>query len=323
MFCRVCGKCPQSGCNCRERQGFRKFKVDTTYHLNELNRMLGLEIELSDFAGLDRAVKNGQVSIAGHITRDSSVKPSELELVMDPLKGDLFLQKVTTLGNLIVQHGAEVNETCGLHVHVDGSDLGYFEMRSLIKLYSTIEGELFEFLLDPSRRSDHGKRYCAQFNENFGHLPNVLDSCNTVNGIKHALIEQIYGLNLKPPHPMFMGTDPKRTLMAIGHSWRRMVAQKTPPENLRHVRYCAFNLHSWFYRGTVEFRMFEGTTNIQDLMFWPLFCGWLVHLACKKPYRELCNVRSVSDLLDMMPPYIKVWYVNRVRQQNFKKEKAA
>jgi Putative amidoligase enzyme len=59
---------------------------------------------------------------------------------------------------------------------------------------------------------------------------------------------------------------------------RRLRSLKTSKYN--EARYAALNLHSWLYRGTVECRMHQGTTNARKVVLWGvLWAGLLDYVA--------------------------------------------
>ncbi len=68
-------------------------------------------------------------------------------------------------------------------------------------------------------------------------------------------------------------------------------------------RYVAMNLHSWFYRGTVEFRLHGGTTNPDKIGPWGVILAILLdHAKAGKdltgdtPYEKLVNLVSWSEI---------------------------
>lgn len=113
--------------------------------------------------------------------------------------------------------------------------------------------------------------------------------------IKSALMKKLYNLEwaVEAPKvpPMPLRGDPQ--FVAKQSAWRvaYCAAEKYQQtiykfENIKAnkrtngggsgCRYGAMNMHSHFYRGTVEFRLKEGTLEASEMIFWPLFCGWFV-----------------------------------------------
>src|SRR6185369_17750971 len=125
-------------------------------------------------------------------------------------------------------------------------DMKYYEIRRFVRVYAAIEDALFS-MVSPERIKGvmdndgklHqycqpcGKKYIAAIEE--GRLP--------YDKIKSDVITSVYA----------------------GPS----------TQNLRHKkrgdgipRYNALNLHSWFYRGTIEARMFDGTLDADSIIKW-------------------------------------------------------
>ena len=70
------------------------------------------------------------------------------------------------------------------------------------------------------------------------------------------------------------------------------------------------NLHSWFYRGTVEFRLAAGTTNATKIVNWAILCASLLDWAEKHTDEELAALPSDSleALLAVAPtPDVREW----------------
>jgi hypothetical protein len=88
-------------------------------------------------------------------------------------------------------------------------------------------------------------------------------------------------------------------------------------------RYCAMNVHSHFFRGTIEFRLKEGTLDPTEIIFWPLFCGWFVEAAIRLRDDEVMAITSLADWVKTMrdnciaQPSVLNW----VEEKMAKKEK--
>jgi len=58
--------------------------------------------------------------------------------------------------------------------------------------------------------------------------------------------------------------------------FKRTIAAKRDHKYENGARRSALNLHSWMMRGTLEFRLKEGTVDPVECINWPLWCGWFV-----------------------------------------------
>jgi hypothetical protein len=85
-------------------------------------------------------------------------------------------------------------------------------------------------------------------------------------------------------------------------------------------RYSSMNVHSHFFRGTIEFRLKEGTLDPTEIIFWPLFCGWFVEMATRLRDDEVMAINSLSDWVKLMrekciiQPSVIDWVEEKVTQ---------
>lgn len=179
------------------------------------------------------------------VVEDGSISDeSGFEINTSPAQGDVFITHIEELCDALDHHGATVDISCGYHVHVDARDFGYWDIRRLCKLYAKIEDGLFQCVSRSRRTSD----YCQSCGERY--------------------LEMTRGRNAKE---MFAKTvysaDAKCLRSRKGHKHDS-------------ARYAALNLHSWLYRGTIECRMHQGTTNAKKVWLWgTLWAGILDYVS--------------------------------------------
>ena len=122
--------------------------------------------------------------------------------------------------------GAKVNGSCGIHVHVDGANHNRQSLKNLICIMFSKEDILFKALQVNETRA---KKWCKKVREPMLREARALSSDETADLTELELI-------------WYEGND--------GHG-----------EHYNRTRYHALNLHSMFYRGTVEFRCFNSTLD--------------------------------------------------------------
>jgi hypothetical protein len=61
-------------------------------------------------------------------------------------------------------------------------------------------------------------------------------------------------------------------------------------EKYGQARYNALNLHSFFYRQTVEFRHHQGTTNAVKATSWGMLCASILDAAQRLSMREINDI---------------------------------
>lgn len=126
--------------------------------------------------------------------------------------------------------GAKVNDSCGLHVHVDASNHNRQSLKNLIGIMYSKEDLLFKALRVNEYRAS---LYCQKVREPMLKKARALSADETPN---LTLLEDIW-------YEGFEDEDSNR------HS------------HYNDTRYYALNLHSVFYRGTVEWRCFNSTLD--------------------------------------------------------------
>ena len=120
--------------------------------------------------------------------------------------------------------GAAVNESCGMHVHVDASKHTPQSLKNALSIMYSKEDILFKAL---NVNEERVRRYCRKVREPVLEKIRKLPSNTTMDRLKERWYE---------------GSDGSG-------------------EHYNWTRYYALNLHSVFYRGTLEWRCFESTLH--------------------------------------------------------------
>jgi len=262
--------------------------------VNTLSRPIGIEVELSSWGSLQKEWKPKNLTY--NVMHDGSVTSGN-ELVTCPLAGDKFLAAMIELGGALFRCNTDVDATCGLHVHVDGRDLSYWDIRRLLRMYLAVEDDIYTQLATRERSRN---RFCGKFNATRREImPNLL-AATTTSTIKKALYELLYGT---------------WDFRKISHIRCDKYGAGRDNAYARSARYLGLNLHSWLHRGTVEFRMHEGTVDVQDLVCWPLWCGWFVETATKLNDNQAAKVSSLMDFTKQyMPGFVATWAAAKARR---------
>ena len=121
------------------------------------------------------------------------------------------------------KHGAITNEKCGIHVHVDASPFDARTLRNITNIMASKEDLIYKALKVSVVRE---RRYCHKVEERF--------------------LEE---LNQKKP----------KTLDGVERIWYDGDSRRN--DHYDDSRYHCLNLHSVFQKGTVEFRLFNGTLH--------------------------------------------------------------
>jgi hypothetical protein len=190
---------------------------------------------------------------------DDSIKGAGgSELVSPILSGLKGLAQVYEVFLLLNEFpDIQVNETCGFHVHhgVDPESFGNAELFQLLRIVSIFEGYIYQ-LLPPERRQTDACR------------PSSLD------------LFDWYRRDAAGPPPWV-----KNLWYSPENLDDTEVSQL---RKLHPTRYHGLNLHSYWYRGTIEFRYFPSLLDQpEELMQWIIFSQFLVEWSAgRRPVLE-------------------------------------
>ena len=153
--------------------------------------------------------------------------------------------------------GAKVNDSCGIHVHVDASEHDVRTLRNLVNIMASKEDLLYKALDVEVDR----ERYCKKVDTKF--------------------LEE---LNKKRPKQMAELED----IWYDGYSYNRH-AHYNPS------RYRALNLHSVFTKGTVEFRLFNSTLHAGEVKSYIQLCLAINHQALAQKSASRAKTHSENE----------------------------
>ena len=248
-------------------------------------RHVSVEIEVAS-AGTDLNISNAVCKWRGSIVRDGSLPEGGFEINTSPANGQMFANQIEEICSALSRDQGEVTQACGLHVHVSAQDYRYFELRRLILLYAHIENALFA--MQPYSRRNSS--YCMPCGGAYRGLVSSGKDC------KKSIVQMVYH------------TDTQ--------SVKNMRGDKYHPS-----RYTALNLHSWFYRGTIECRMAAGTILSTKIIPWGILWGSILDYAYTRTEKEiLAKTWSTSgyDMLTEVAPTQEVKDYIKARTYQFK-----
>ena len=230
---------------------------------NPSRRYVSPEIEVAsvdtaDFTNLKRTL----TTWGGGTVRDGSLPSGGFEINVAPSRGDAFLAQVRDITNDLSAIGAVADSSCGLHVHVDARDLGYDDLARATRLWAAFEGTFFR--MQSPRRAVSGM--CASSHSYAATLP---DAPTGVNGAFTTETE-----SLRTRHGMACGTALRRAVYGTSRGTRTLMRDK-----YNRARYHAWNLHSFFYRKTIEVRLHGGTTQYGKITAWSMLLADFVDYA--------------------------------------------
>lgn len=154
------------------------------------------------------------------------------------------------------RNGAFANSTCGIHIHVGAQKFTPQTLRNIVNIIASKEDLLYKALRVGSNRQS----YCKKTNT--------------------WLLEQI---NKRKP----------KTMAQLADLWYHEAPGESRTIHYNDSRYHGLNLHATFTKGTIEFRLFNGTTHAGEIKAYIQFCLAVTHQAlsqkkasCRKPQTD-------------------------------------
>lgn len=281
--CGRCYKCCDCGTYCKVPfGGFAKPNFHTptkTQHtVNPTSRYIAAEIECAAIYGDGLPIYETVRKWGGATVGDGSLGMKGFEVNSAPAGGDLYVKQIEEICDAIKRQKGTIDEKCGLHVHVDGRDMNYYDIRRFVRVYAAIEEATFA-MVSPQRlagiKDDKGelhqycqpcgKKYVAAIEE--GRLP--------YEKIKSDVITSVY-------------SQPTTHIGGINMRYRKR-GQHIP-------RYNALNLHSWFFRQTIEARMFDGTLEPDLIINWGIMWAMIADYVVKTTDEQVAKDMTGKSL---------------------------
>lgn len=174
------------------------------------------------------------------VMRDGSIKATNDSERCELVTPILNYGDIETLQEIVRElraAGAKVNDSCGMHVHIGAAGLTAQTIRNLINNVASHEELLYKALTVHEKR----RSYCKPTDERF---------LQELNAKKPATLEELKAI-------WYDGRDCSHVRYHV-------------------TRYTICNLHALFTKGTIEFRIFNGTMHAGEVKAAIQFCCALV-----------------------------------------------
>jgi hypothetical protein len=260
-------------------------------------------------------------------------------------------------------NNCEVNNTCGYHVHVDATDFYWTDIQKLLMLWISMERSSSLWWLAGRSPTNFSKTWDGWLVENGINVTEFLKA--NLDEFKALAIQALYNKNIRRYHGYIKSVYDNASWKDHVRKWNNMLAREqglvSRPRVADYIsplrqhldlkanrgwnravpsRYLDLNIHSWLYRGTVEYRLGAGTVDQSDIRMWPLWCLWLTeavnqtsltHVQTLATYRDpiaqllkqggmLCPQFNLVDTtlpcvrLYKMPHYLIDWASNKIKK---------
>lgn len=199
---------------------------------------------------------------------ENDIKDFRVELVTPKLTYP-ELPKLQECMRRLKQIGAKVNDSCGIHVHVDAANHNRQSLKNLLSIMFSKEDILFKALnVNPDRVA----AYCKK--------------------VREPMLQKARQLSAEET------TD----LTQLESIWYEGNVESGKHYNW--TRYYALNLHSVFYRGTVEFRCFNSTLHAEQAAAYVNLCLAMSAQAINQRSAVMQKTHSDNELFTF-----RVWLV--------------
>lgn len=203
------------------------------------------------------------------IMRDSSIAPIRNDDTIEPLDEyrvefvtpPLNYSDIELLQNIIRklrENGAKAHSSCGIHIHVDGANHTAVSLRRLVNFMTARQDLIYEALQIGARESN----WCHKLNKT------LLDAMKKDKNLTKEKAEEIW---YSRANDGYCG--------GIDH------------QHYNSTRYHGVNLHSFFTKGTVEFRLFNSTLHAGKIKAYIQFClavsAWAITSQEKIVFRSM------------------------------------
>lgn len=203
------------------------------------------------------------------IMRDSSITPIRNDDTIEPLDEyrvefvtpPLNYSDIELLQNImrkLRENGAKAHSSCGIHIHVDGANHTAVSLRRLVNFMTARQDLIYEALQIGDRESN----WCHKLNKT------LLDAMKKDKNLTKEKAEEIW---YSRANDGYCG--------GIDH------------QHYNSTRYHGVNLHSFFTKGTVEFRLFNSTLHAGKIKAYIQFClavsAWAITSQEKIVFRSM------------------------------------
>ncbi|MCK9371096.1 amidoligase family protein [Candidatus Dojkabacteria bacterium] len=263
-ICRNCEELHQSNCYFRELTEIKFIDGKKENSILPFNRYVGVEIE-AERGEIKGLLKDLEKEVG--LTRDGSLEDRGVEVQTPPATFDALENIIKKTTKVLKNHGYKGTIHCGLHLHFDARDImnDHKKIIQVIKTFYAVEDIIYS-MLPPSRWGTH---YCQQLNKNYLYK-------NFKKQLKKNDIEK----------EIYKETNMRNIEQRKNHKYDA-------------VRYYGLNIHSIFFRHTIELRYHSGTIEDYKIINWINIASRIIDYAInhynEKEIEAMFNLATSHD----------------------------
>lgn len=182
--------------------------------------------------------------------------------VVTPILRYADLDDLQNIVRALRENGAIANDSCGIHVHVGADKQNAYTITCLANLFLKRQD-----LIDEACQNRDRSWWCARLNAK------LVAEMRKTPKTKEALKPVWYG--------------------ELNEGGERRPSEGWMSQHYNPTRYHGLNLHAWYTKGTIEFRLFNGTTHAGKIKAYVQFCLALATYAIRQEEmtNRDCNAR--------------------------------
>lgn len=160
---------------------------------------------------------------------------SGMEYVSPILQGDEGLQVIRDFCSDAVNSGLDTNKATGFHLHQNSKDISFRKLKNILLIYKYLEPVIYD-MVAPSRKTSN---WCK---------PIEFSVSQILNCKKEKDIQILY--------------------YSFNPDVKKQYIKNYCKQKFQQARYSGCNLHSHWFRGTIELRYHGGTLNSTKVINW-------------------------------------------------------
>ena len=227
-----------------------KTKMSNTFSNNPYTQLVGLEIEVIDNTVDNHVEEHEMADDEGDLTwdcvHDGSINAGSEFRLRTITNGDRLLNDITSFCKKMKNRGYTVDDSCGVHMHIDFREGNLYKLKRLINFYSRYEQFIYDIVGEERKTLRYSQS--LRMTDSSG---NLVDSGSMLRF--GPLADAMNSSNLREFKTDFYNTEHYRDAQSYKYY---------------DGRYSGFNVHSIFSNGTLELRYLRGSLNENYINNW-------------------------------------------------------